>query len=91
MSIDLNIKYVEPKIKIVKGKGRPIWCRICYKILQQGEEYVFFRTTNKILLDALDIKYRRPHITICVNCWNTYKSKIKGLLGLGYELLDLSE
>jgi len=89
MNIDLNIKYVEPKIKIVKGKGRPIWCRICYKILQQGEEYVFFRTTNRDLLDVLDIKYRRPHVTICVSCWGQYKFKIESLLGRGYQPLEL--
>jgi len=91
MTVDLNIKYVEPKIKIVKGKGRPIWCRICYRMLIPQEQYVFFRSTNRDLLDMLDIPFKRPHVTICIECWGIYKSKIEQILGRGYEPLDLSE
>jgi len=89
MDIDLNIKYVEPKIKIVKGKGRPIYCRICYRIMVSQEQYVFFRSTNRELLNMLDISYKKPHVTICVDCWNIYKYKIEELLGTGYEELNV--
>jgi len=89
LNIDLNIKYVEPKIKIVKGKGRPIWCRICYRMLLPQEQYVFFRTRNRELLDMLHVPYKRPHVTICIECWNTYKCKIEELLGTGYEELNI--
>ena len=89
MSVDLDIKYVEPKIKIVKGKGRPIWCRICYRILLPQEQYVFFRSTNRDLLNVLDVPYKRPHITVCIECWNAHKYEIEKLLGKGYEELNV--
>jgi hypothetical protein len=89
MNIDLNIKYVEPKLKIVKNVGRPVWCRICYRMLLPEEQYVFFLTRNRDLLDTLNIPYRKPHVTICVNCWGIYKTRIENLLGKGYEELNI--
>jgi hypothetical protein len=89
--IDLNIKYIQPVIKIVKKTGRPIQCRICYKYMLPEERYVFFRTRSKELLTELKIQYRQPHITICIECWKTHKVRIENLLGIGYEPLSIEE
>ena len=87
--------YITPILKKVNSKRHSIICKVCWRRLELEEEYIWFHTHDKDIINYLKLKTtaKSPglNISLCIKCWLKEKEKLIKLTKLGYKVLRIKE